>query len=148
MYNRLRLSIKKKCFARISQGFTLIELLVVMVIIGISASLVAPKLFEAYDGIRAAAEEQKVTDIIETVKMRAFLRQVPYTMIFKNNLLMIKNKDRRLKFEFISFPCATITFNSNGFAASGTLRYIVQGEKKSLDLNPAVNADLLQDTRY
>ena len=59
-------------------GFTLIELMVVMMIAGAAIGLVAPRLIGAYDKIRAAAEEQKLVDIIETVKMRSFIRQIPY----------------------------------------------------------------------
>jgi prepilin-type N-terminal cleavage/methylation domain-containing protein len=120
--------------ARSSKGFTLIELLVVMIIAGAAIGLVAPRLISAYEGIKAAAEEQKLTDIVETVKMRSFLRQVPYTIEFEGNALKVRNEDVGLRFEFISFPPATIMFNGNGFADSDTLRYIIRGVEKVLDV--------------
>ena len=115
-------------------GFTLIELLVVMIIVGAGIGLVAPRLIGAYDGIKAAAEEQKLTDVVETVKMRSFFRQVSYTIEFRDNVLTVIDKEVRLEFEFISFPRATLTFNGNGFADSGTLRYVIRGEEKVLDV--------------
>lgn len=117
-----------------SAGFTLIELLVVMIIVGAGIGLVAPRLIGAYDGIKAAAEEQKLTDVVETVKMRSFLRQVSYAIEFEDNVLKIRNEEVRFEFEFISFPGATLTFNGNGFADSGTLRYVIRGEEKVLNV--------------
>lgn len=117
-----------------SAGFTLIELLVVMIIVGAGIGLVAPRLIGAYDGIKAAAEEQKLTDVVETVKMRSFLRQVSYAIEFEDNVLKIRNEEVRFEFEFISFPRATLTFNGNGFADSGTLRYVIRGEEKVLNV--------------
>ena len=95
----------------------------------------APRLIGAYDGIKATAEEQKLTDVVETVKMRSFLRQVSYAIEFEDNVLKVRNEEVRFEFDFISFPPAIITFNGNGFADSGTLRYIIRGEEKVLDVS-------------
>ncbi|NIA10206.1 MAG: hypothetical protein GWP10_10910 [Nitrospiraceae bacterium] len=57
---------------------------------------------------------------------------------FKNNVLTVIDKGIKFEFKFISFPHEAITFNGNGFADSGTLRYVVRGKEKVLDLNPAI----------
>ena len=106
-----------------------------MIIAGASIGLVAPRLIGAYDGIKATAEEQKLTDVVETVKMRSFLRQVSYAIEFKDNVLKVRNEEVRFEFKFISFLPATITFNGNGFADSGTLRYVIRGKEKVLDVS-------------
>ena len=118
-----------------SAGFTLIELLVVMIIAGAGIGLVAPRLIGAYDGIKATAEEQKLTDVVKTVKMRSFLRQVSYTIEFRDNVLTVIYEEVRLEFDFISFPHSILTFNGNGFADSGALKYIIRGEEKVLDVS-------------
>ena len=115
-------------------GFTLIEILVVMVIAAAGISLVAPRLIGTYEKIRAYSEEQKLLDIIEAVRMRSFLRQVPQAIELKDNGLGLKNKDVRVGFEYISFPEATITFNGNGFPDTHALRYLVQGREKVLNV--------------
>ena len=116
-------------------GFTLIELLVVMIIAGAAIGLVAPRLISAYEGIKAAAEEQKLNDVVESVKMRSFLRQVSYAIEFEGNVLKVRDEEVRLEFEFISFPPATLTFNGNGFADSSRLMYIIRGEERVLDVS-------------
>ena len=105
-----------------------------IMIIGACTGMVAPKLIGAYDGIKAAAEEQKLTDIIESIKMRSFLRQTEYAIELKNNVLNLKDKEVRLEFNFISFPDATIMFNGNGFPDSRTLKYFLRGKKKGLNI--------------
>lgn len=118
-----------------SPGFTLIELLVVMVIAGAVIGLVAPRLIGAGEAIKAAAEEQKLADLVETVKMRAFLRQNSYTIEFAGQELRIKNEDAGQQFKFISFPPTTVTFNGNGFTEAESLRYIVRGREKVLHVS-------------
>lgn len=126
---------KKGCFAMVSGGFTLIEILVVMMIAGACIGMTAPSLINAYNGIKASAEERKLTDFMETVKMRSFLRQISYTIEFENNILKIINGGTRVKFDYIDFPTADITFNANGFTDSDALRYIIRGEEKVLNVS-------------
>ena len=116
-------------------GFTLIELLVVLIIAGATASLVAPRLFGIYDGIKASAEEQKLTDVLGLVKMRAFLRQVPYTIEFNAHRLKIKGHDSEIKFEYICFPKADLHFNGNGFSDTDKLIYHLKERRKVLDIS-------------
>jgi len=116
-------------------GFTLIELLVVLIILGITVSLVAPRLFGVYDGIKASAEEQKLEQVLELVKMRAFLRQVPYTIQFDAHDLKIKNHDSGIRFEYIYFPKADLHFNGNGFSDRKSLIYRLEERKKVLDIS-------------
>jgi len=116
-------------------GFTLIELLVVLIIVGATVSLVAPRLFGVYDGIKALADEQKLTEVLELVKMRAFLRQVPYIIEFDGHSLKIKNQDSDITFEYIYFPKADLHFNGNGFSDRGKLIYHLKERKKVLDIS-------------
>ena len=118
-----------------NHGFTLIELLLVMIIVGAAAGLVAPVLIDALEGIKAQAEEQKLTDAVEAVSIRSFIRQVSYVIEFKDNVLTVRNEQFRIEFDFINFPPATISFNGNGFTDSDTLRYIVRGEEKVLNVS-------------
>ena len=116
-------------------GFTLVELMVVMMIAGAAIGLVAPKLIGAYDKIRAAAEEQKLIDIIETVKMRSFIRQIPYTIEFADNGLKVGDENNEISFAFIRFQPAAITFNGNGFPDADGLKYSVRGVEKVLHVS-------------
>lgn len=133
-YNRGK-HCKTPPFAMVSRGFTLIEILLVMMIAGASIGLAAPRLISAYDSIKASAEERKLTNFVETVRIRSFLRQVSYTIEFENNILKIKNGNTRVKFDYIDFPPAYITFNANGFTDSDALRYIIRGEEKVLNVS-------------
>jgi prepilin-type N-terminal cleavage/methylation domain len=116
-----------------SKGFTLIEVLVVLIIAGAATSLVAPNLFNAYEGIKASAEEQKMFDVIETVKMRAFLRKLPYTVTFVDNILRVKDEKVRVEFDFIQFTGCSIIFNRNGFPDIREIKYLIMGENRIFD---------------
>lgn len=118
-----------------SPGFTLVELLVVMVIVGAVVGLVAPRLIGAGEAIKAAAEERKLADIVETVRMRSFLRQASYTIKFADHKLRVENEAAGWQFKFISFPPTALTFNGNGFTDSQALRYLLRGVEKVLDVS-------------
>lgn len=118
-----------------TDGFTLIELLVVLIIAGAGVSLVAPSLIGALEGIRAQAEEKKLADVVEAVRMRAFFRQVPYVIEFNENVLTVRNEKVRIEFEFIDFAQTTLTFNGNGFADSDALKYKLKGAEKALNVS-------------
>ena len=53
----------------LSRGFTLIEILVVIVIIGILATLVMPKLMSRPDEARAVATKQEIQTILQALKL-------------------------------------------------------------------------------
>ena len=89
---------------------------------------------ETYEKIRVYSEEQKLSDIIEAVRMRSFLRQVPQAITFKDKSLGLKNKDVLVGFEYITFPEATITYNGNGFPDKHALRHLVRGREKVLNV--------------
>lgn len=110
------------------------EIMVVMIIVAAGVSLVGPRLFNAYNGIRAASEELKLTEILKSVKMKSFLRQSSYAIELEDKVLQFKNSDSRVEFEFITFPPKTITFNGNGFPDISEIRYSIQGEEKRLKL--------------
>ena len=119
-----------------SNGFTLIEMLVVLIITTALLSLVTPNLFHAYDKIRASTEEQRLVDLIENIKMKAFLREVSYTLVFDNKVLYVKNHTLRVSFRFIRFPSCRLVFNSNGFSNVNILKYVALGRQRNLDVWP------------
>jgi len=121
---------------RSSKGFTLLEMLVVLIIISVLLSLVTPAFFHVYEGIKISAEEQKLLDLIENVKMKAFLRKVSYTIIFQDKTLRLKDEQTELTFDFIRFPPCSLVFNRKGFSNKTTLNYLVMGENKILDVWP------------
>lgn len=117
-----------------SKGFTLVEVLIVLLIAGLGISLVAPTLINAYEEVKAAAEEQRVIDILEAVKMRSFLRQVSYNVILKENVLKIKDTETTVDFQHITFPDQSIIFDPNGFSDAREVGYRRDGREKSLTL--------------
>jgi prepilin-type N-terminal cleavage/methylation domain-containing protein len=122
-------------------GFTLVEVLIVLIIAGLGISLVAPTLINAYEEVKAAAEEQKMTDIFNAVKMRAFFRQLSYNVILAGNGLKIKDTDTSIDFQHITFPEQSITFNANGFTDVGEIRYRKDGREKLLSFEFRTAAD-------
>jgi general secretion pathway protein G len=52
-----------------SKGFTLIELMVVLVILGVLAAMIAPKIMDRPDEARIVAARQDIATIIQALKM-------------------------------------------------------------------------------
>jgi general secretion pathway protein G len=52
-----------------SKGFTLIELMVVLVILGVLAAMIAPKIMDRPDEARIIAARQDIATIIQALKM-------------------------------------------------------------------------------
>jgi general secretion pathway protein G len=52
-----------------SKGFTLIELMVVLVILGVLAAMIAPKIMDRPDEARIVAAKQDIATIIQALKM-------------------------------------------------------------------------------
>lgn len=55
-----------KCLSR---GFTLIELMVVLVILGVLAALIAPKLMDRPDEARKVAAKQDIATLVQALKL-------------------------------------------------------------------------------
>jgi prepilin-type N-terminal cleavage/methylation domain-containing protein len=112
-----------------SKGFTLIEILIVMLILGFVISLIGPRLFILYKAIQVSAEEKRVEEIIERVKMVSFLRQVSHTIRLDGQTITVMNNDIKLKLRHLYFPSKFLTFNRNGFSDISKIRYLV-GKKE------------------
>ena len=54
---------------RIQAGFTLIELMVVLVIIGVRAALIVPKVLDRADDARATAAKTDVNNLVQALKL-------------------------------------------------------------------------------
>ncbi|MGC3964985.1 MAG: type II secretion system major pseudopilin GspG [Rhodocyclaceae bacterium] len=54
---------------RTARGFTLVEIMVVIVILGVLAALIVPKIMERPDQARAAAARQDIHTIVEQLKL-------------------------------------------------------------------------------
>lgn len=106
----------------------------VLIIVALGVSLVAPSLINAYEGIKAAAEEQRLNDILEAVTMKSFLRQTPYSLNFQGNRMTIEGSDVVTNFDYIVFSPTTIRFNGNGFADTKILKYVVREKEKELNV--------------
>ena len=128
--------VKSSIKTRVPQkGFTLIELLIVLIIIGLGVSLVGPRMFVAYEKVRSSIEEQKLTMMLESVSMKAFLRRTPFTIEFHDHLLQVKGEDARIDFKLIHFPRESISYNRNGFSNTEKIPYFVRGIDKVLNVS-------------
>ena len=54
---------------RAARGFTLLELMVVIVIIGVLAALIAPKVLENVDKAKITAAQSNINDLMNALKM-------------------------------------------------------------------------------
>ena len=118
-----------------SKGFTFIEILVVLIIVGLVTSLIGPRLFNAYEGIQVSAEERRMEEIIEKIKIISFLRQVPYTVRLEGRTISVMNNDIRIGFRYLHFPVEVLKFNKNGFADISKIRYLVEGKERVIHVS-------------
>ncbi len=69
MRNDLTLSFRRRLPGIVNRGFTLIEIMVVVVIMGILAALVVPKLMGRADDARITAAKQDIATLMQALKL-------------------------------------------------------------------------------
>ncbi len=69
MQNTLISSTRRSCAGSKARGFTLIEIMVVVVIMGIMAALIVPKLMGRTDDARIIAAKQDIATLMQALKL-------------------------------------------------------------------------------
>lgn len=69
MHNNGVFSFRRKSASMFNRGFTLIEIMVVVVIMGILAALVVPKLMGRADDARITAAKQDISTLMQALKL-------------------------------------------------------------------------------
>ncbi|MBI5442049.1 MAG: type II secretion system protein [Deltaproteobacteria bacterium] len=103
-------------------GFTLVEALLVLVIAALGASLVGPRFFQAYEGIRRRAEERTRNQLVTVAQLRAFLEDEPLTLASKERRIELLRKGEVIwskEFVWLSLEPETHDFGRNGFESRG-----------------------------
>lgn len=78
-------------------GFTLIELLIVMLLVGLSASLVGPSLYQQYDKTRLMQQRQKVEFSLKYLAQVAFYNQKVIEVSFNGSEVTAQYKKMNKK---------------------------------------------------
>lgn len=69
MHNKYNFSLRRPLTGTTARGFTLIEIMVVVVIMGILAALVVPKLMGRTDDARIIAAKQDIATVMQALKL-------------------------------------------------------------------------------
>jgi prepilin-type N-terminal cleavage/methylation domain-containing protein len=130
----MRLIYKEIFTTRMIDGFSLIEMLVVMFIFAIGLSVVTPSFIKTYDKISIARETQKMAELIDSLKTKAFIRKKEYKIELNNYLLTILKEDINIVFKYIRFEKSEFVINANGFANISEFIYYAGSKKLALIL--------------
>jgi len=116
------------------KGFTLLELIVVLVLIGLSASMTLPRLSQTLDAVNANVEERTFLEMVDAVRLRAFLRQRNITLHCSDHFISMDGENEPVSFEFLQFEEQNITWNGNGFPNAAVIRYDFRDQERELAL--------------
>ncbi|MBI5591223.1 MAG: prepilin-type N-terminal cleavage/methylation domain-containing protein [Deltaproteobacteria bacterium] len=118
-----------------SPGFTLIELMVVLAIAALGVSLVTPNMIRAYESFKVSADERKLSEMLASVRMKAFFRNSAYVIKLEGNTFIVANKGVQVNFDHITFPPQQFTVNEHGFSDLPRIRYQLsnQSEIKTIE---------------
>jgi type II secretory pathway pseudopilin PulG len=91
-------------------------MLIVLIIMGITMSMVAPKMIGAYEKIQAGSEVKLAGEILRNVGVAAFLSQTPRSVKVQQSEIVLLPSERKYSFKRLIFPTnAEIKYNRRGF---------------------------------
>jgi prepilin-type N-terminal cleavage/methylation domain-containing protein len=116
-------------------GFTLLELLTVITLIGLIAGIAVPRMLLAVEAISADGEERVLVQMVEQLKLYAYLRNDPHQLNFEAHTVYRHPYQTAIAdFEHLWFPSQQITWNAKGFSNARILDYTMRGQEKQLVL--------------
>ncbi len=119
---------------RFIRGFTLIELLLVISLMGLVTSLVAPKLFSAYQKILVQSEEKEISSLLNAISYRAFIQYRSIEVKLDENTLSVAGKPF-LKLKYVRFPETVLTFIQSGFCKQNRIYYQLGNETRFIPVS-------------
>ena len=102
-------------------GFTLIELLVTLMLMSVTATLVAPSLFNALAGIEQKSAIKEVAQDLSWLRNQAFLNEYPLDVALRQDLITawrLNEGGERLTPPYFEKHYALVSFREQSFSIS------------------------------
>ncbi|MEY4767672.1 MAG: hypothetical protein RL637_311 [Pseudomonadota bacterium] len=130
IFPQLSILIGKKYF-QFTTGFSLIELLVVLVIISLSASLIAPKLFQRYQRFLESEQLNNVVQQLQTQRLQAWHQGKSFLLNTANQQILI------LPLGWHIHSLSEFHFLANGLTNGGDIKLISNtGKQWTIHFSP------------